>query len=83
MERNKHAERRLQRPLPRRDCTREREGMKVTFLVELELDDISNLPGIALELSEDLQAADYQVSSVKPWQRQDMPTFDQLFPPQQ
>jgi len=43
--------------------------MQVTFLVALNLDDLSDLPGIAQEISDDLTQAGFEVKEVAPWQR--------------
>lgn len=42
--------------------------MTVTFLVELNLQDLSNLAGISEELLDDL-SENFDVISVKPWAR--------------
>lgn len=41
--------------------------MNVTFLVEINISDLSDLPGIADEIESDL--SDFEVISVKPWAR--------------
>lgn len=43
--------------------------MTVTFLVALDLDDISTLSDVALDLQDDLEQAGHSVESVKPWAR--------------
>jgi hypothetical protein len=42
---------------------------QVTFLVALNLDDLSDLPGVSAEISDDLDKSGFQVLSVAPWQR--------------
>lgn len=42
--------------------------MTVTFLVELNLEDVSDLAGEALDIADDL-SSNFEVVSVKPWQR--------------
>lgn len=43
--------------------------MTVTFLVTINLDDISTLSEVALDLQDDLEQAGHSVESVKPWAR--------------
>lgn len=43
--------------------------MTVTFLVALDLSDISTLTEIALDIQEDLEQAGHSVESVRPWAR--------------
>lgn len=43
--------------------------MTVTFLVALNLDDLSTLSDVALDLQDDLEKAGHTVESVKPWAR--------------
>lgn len=42
--------------------------MNVTFLLNLNLDDLSDLNGVANEIEDDL-SAHFTVNSVKPWAR--------------
>lgn len=42
--------------------------MTVTFLVEINLEDVSDLAGEALDIADDL-SSNFDVISVKPWQR--------------
>ncbi len=41
--------------------------MHVAFIVQLNLDDLSDLPGVAQEITDDL--GNFEVLSVVPWQR--------------
>jgi hypothetical protein len=41
----------------------------VAFITTLKLDDLSDLPGIAQEISDDLQQGGFDVVTVVPWQR--------------
>jgi hypothetical protein len=50
----------------------------VTFLVALDLDDLSTLTDVALDLQDDLEQAGHSVESVKPWAR---PTTTQAISP--
>ena len=43
--------------------------MNVTFLVSINLDDLSSLPDIAQEISEDLSDSGFDVLTVAPWAR--------------
>ena len=43
--------------------------MVVTFLVAINLDDLSSLPDIAQEISEDLSDSGFEVKTVTPWAR--------------
>jgi hypothetical protein len=43
--------------------------MLVTFLVALDLSDISTLTETALDIQDDLEQAGHSVESVKPWAR--------------
>lgn len=43
--------------------------MRVTFLATVNLDDLSDLPGVAQEISDDLQQSGFEVVSVAPWAR--------------
>jgi hypothetical protein len=43
--------------------------MLVTFLVALDLSDISTLAETALDIQDDLEQAGHSVESVKPWAR--------------
>jgi hypothetical protein len=48
--------------------------MTVTFLVALEIDDVSDLPALAEDIWDDLGASGHSVQSVKPWARPTIPT---------
>jgi hypothetical protein len=43
--------------------------MTVTFLVAINLDDLTSLPDVALDLQDDLESAGHDVVSVNPWAR--------------
>jgi hypothetical protein len=43
--------------------------MVVTFLVALDLDDLTTLTDVALDIQDDLERAGFNVESVKPWAR--------------
>jgi hypothetical protein len=43
--------------------------MNVAFIVQLNLDDLSNLPDVSREIQEDLNNAGFEVTKVAPWQR--------------
>jgi hypothetical protein len=43
--------------------------MNVAFIVQINLDDLSNLPDVSREIQEDLNNAGFEVVQVKPWQR--------------
>lgn len=43
--------------------------MIVTFLVALNLDDLSSIADIASDIDDDLTSAGHTVESVKPWAR--------------
>jgi hypothetical protein len=43
--------------------------MNVAFIVQINLDDLSDLPGTSREIQEDLNNAGFEVVQVKPWQR--------------
>lgn len=43
--------------------------MNVTFLTTVRLDDLSDLPGVATEISDDLTQSGFEVISVVPWAR--------------
>jgi hypothetical protein len=43
--------------------------MNVAFIVQINLDDLSDLPGQAMEIQQDLQDAGFDVKTVSPWQR--------------
>jgi hypothetical protein len=43
--------------------------MNVTFLVDINLDDLSSLADTASDIEQDLSNAGYEVNGVKPWQR--------------
>jgi hypothetical protein len=43
--------------------------MNVAFIVQINLDDLSDLPGQAMEIQQDLQDAGFDVKAVAPWQR--------------
>lgn len=43
--------------------------MNVAFIVQLNLDDLSDLPGTSRDIEQDLGNAGYEVVSVHPWQR--------------
>jgi hypothetical protein len=43
--------------------------MNVTFLVSINLDDLSSLPDIASEIEADLSESGFEVISVAPWAR--------------
>jgi hypothetical protein len=43
--------------------------MNVTFLANINLDDLSSLADTARDIEEDLSNAGYEVISVAPWQR--------------
>lgn len=49
--------------------------MIVTFLVPVNLSDLSDLPSIALDLEDDLRAAGHDISegTVHPWARPNLP----------
>lgn len=43
--------------------------MNVAFIVNLNLDDLSDLQGVAQEINDDLSQAGFEVVQVAPWQR--------------
>jgi hypothetical protein len=43
--------------------------MNVAFITVLNLDDLSNLPDVAAEISDDLSNSGFEVVSVQPWAR--------------
>jgi hypothetical protein len=43
--------------------------MNVTFLVTINLDDLSDLPGVAAEIQDDIENSGFEVLSVAPWAR--------------
>lgn len=49
--------------------------MQVAFIVKLDLPDTTNLPGLALELQDDLADAGHVVLSVQPWARPTLETI--------
>lgn len=55
--------------------------MNVTFLVTINLDDLSDLPSIAGEITDDLNT--FEVVSVVPWARPSQPTVPTTTQPTQ
>jgi hypothetical protein len=51
--------------------------MDVTFLATVNLDDLSDLPGVAQEINDDLTQSGFEVVQVAPWAR---PTLAQGTP---
>lgn len=51
--------------------------MNVAFITVLNLDDLSDLVGVAQEINDDLTSTGFEVTSVAPWQR---PTLAQGAP---
>jgi len=51
--------------------------VNVAFIVTLNLDDLSDLPGVAAEVSDDLEHSGFEVTNVQPWAR---PTLSQGAP---
>lgn len=49
--------------------------MTVTFLVPVNLTDLTDLPSIALDLEDDLRAAGHDISpgTIHPWARPNLP----------
>jgi hypothetical protein len=43
--------------------------MNVAFIVQINLDDLSNLPDVSREIQDDLNNAGFEVTKVAPWQR--------------
>ena len=43
--------------------------MNVAFIAQINLDDLSDLPGVSREIQEDLTNSGFEVVSVAPWQR--------------
>jgi hypothetical protein len=43
--------------------------MNVAFITVLNLDDLSDLPGVATEINDDLTQSGFEVISVQPWAR--------------
>jgi hypothetical protein len=43
--------------------------MTVTFLVALQLDDVSTIADVAADIQDDLEQTGHTVESVKPWAR--------------
>lgn len=48
--------------------------MNVTFLVALNLDDVSSLADISNEINDDLSNSGFEVVSVQPWARPSVTT---------
>ena len=53
--------------------------MHVTFLIAINLDDLSDLPGVAQEINDDLNQSGFEVLSVAPWAR---PALQPIVPTQ-
>ena len=43
--------------------------MNTAFIVIINLDDLSDLPGVAAEISDDLSASGFEVTAVHAWAR--------------
>jgi hypothetical protein len=43
--------------------------VNVAFIVQINLDDLSNLPDVSREIQDDLNNAGFEVTKVAPWQR--------------
>lgn len=54
--------------------------MTVTFLVSINLDDLSTIADVAADIQDDLISAGHDVEEVKPWQRPTL-TGAQPIPP--
>ena len=60
---------------------------EVTFLVAVNVEDLTSLPDQALDIQDDLESAGHDVVSVKPWarpsQQASIDAFSTLIQPQQ
>jgi hypothetical protein len=55
--------------------------MTVTFLVALNIDDVTAASAVAEDLNDDLSGLGYDVTSVRPWHRDSLATASPLQSP--